>query len=583
MIAAVLDRRDGALAEGRLLRMFRSVGREPSALLRRGSCVLGSSRGPLVGSPPSPQALAAVAFGCIEKLPPIANTSRELVLRDACSIMAADEAGLMLARGPYGGRPLYYASEHAGRVVVACSHLEPLVASSEQTYELSTERLGALIMSTTADPIATVYRGISRLRSCAGIRFIGDRPMAWSWLPSWPGVRRGSVNDMATELLERIVVAVDRSVGSFAKVAVMASGGLDSSGLVAALASRAARGVGFATDVCAIDFGGPGDDRPHLASLSTRHSLQPHRIRPADAASVVPASFVVDGAPVVWPTAAPFIFAGRRAHARGAEAMLSGWGGDGLFDGNLDQFADRARAGDCMGAIRDAAKLQLLWSSSPIGRVLDYVARPLLGDLLPHSWPASLRRLRVRHSKEWQWAGSKLRPMMSIPSVAPDPDWRAEIATSIEMDEAADERGQHEVAIGIPRVDPYLDAELIEFMVSVPARMLFHGNRMRGLYRQAMAGLLPDSLRLRPDKASFEPAIEELFDSAARDPAFQGLIKMEALADLGMVDPRRYREAVTRTMSGESRRGWLEIWPALAVEAFVQQRHGAARASREVS
>jgi asparagine synthase (glutamine-hydrolysing) len=142
------------------------------------------------------------------------------------------------------------------------------------------------------------------------------------------------------------------------------------------------------------------------------------------------------------------------------------------------------------------------------------------------------------------------------------------------MDEAADERGQHEVAIGIPRLDPYLDAELIEFIFSVPADMLLYGHRMRGLYRHAMRGVLPESLRLRPDKASFEPAIRELFDGAARDPRFQELLKMEALGDLGMVEPRPYREALTHTIAGHSKRGWLETWPALAVEAFVRQHGG---------
>jgi asparagine synthase (glutamine-hydrolysing) len=154
------------------------------------------------------------------------------------------------------------------------------------------------------------------------------------------------------------------------------------------------------------------------------------------------------------------------------------------------------------------------------------------------------------------------------------------------MDEAADERGQHEIAVGIPRLDPYLDAELIEFMLSVPARMLLHDHRMRGLYRQAMRGVLPESLRLRADKASFEPAISELFGGAAGNPAFQELLRMEALGDLGMVEPRSYREALARTIAGKSRRGWLETWPALTVEAFVRHhngRHRSAGARSELS
>jgi asparagine synthase (glutamine-hydrolysing) len=505
---------------------------------------------------------------------PVEDTVGELVLRDACSIVAADATGLLLARGPYGGRPLYFASEHAGRVVVACSRLEPLVASMDESPGLSMARLGALITGVSFDPSATVYEGVSRLRSCETAHFTDSGKIASIRIPSWPAARQGSIEDLAAELLQRVMAAVDRSASSFTKVAVMASGGLDSSGLVAALVSRAGRVAGFAADVCSVDFGGAGDDRPHLASLSRHHHLQPHRIRPAEAATLVPASFVIDAAPVVWPTGPLLILAAKRARERGAEAVVSGWGGDVLFDGNLGQFADRARAGDCLGAILDVARLQLLWRSSPIGRVRDYVARPLLGDMLPGAWRGSWKSLGVRRSSEWKWAGGKLRSLMSIPGVPAASDWRAELAASVEMDEAADERGQHEVAVGIPRLDPYLDAELIEFMLSVPAHMLLHDHRMRGLYREAMRGVLPGSLRLRADKASFEPAIRELFKSAEQDPSFRTLLRMEALGDLGMVEPRRYREALTRTIAGDGPRGWLETWPAIAVEAFVRQDRG---------
>ncbi len=540
-------------------------------MLRRGFCALGSVEGPLVRSLSSPPTVAALAFGQMAQLPSVGETLEGgVIVRDACAIVAADETSLLLVRGPYGGRPLYFASEHGDHVVVACTRLEALLGTLDGIPRLNMARLGALITSVTSDPSATVYEGVSRLRSCETAYFTEAGKVTSIRLPSWPDAREGSIEELASELRRRVVAAVDRCVGSFPRVAVMASGGLDSAGLVAALALRAGRISGFAADISAIDFGGPGDDRAHLAALTRLHPLQPHRLRPAEAASILPASLVIDGAPAVWPSGPPLILAATRARERGAHAVVSGWGGDVLFDGNLGQLGERARAGDWIGATLDAARLQLLWSSSPIDRVREYVARPILDDMLPGSWRASWKRMQVRRSREWKWSGGKLRSFMSLAAAPPDVDWRTDLATSTEMDEAADERGQHEVAAGIPRLDPYLDAELIEFMVTVPAHMLLHDHRMRGFYRYAMRGVLPESLRMRADKASFEPAIGQLFDSVAQDPTFQKLLRMEALSDLGMVEPRPFREALTRTLQGHSRRGWLETWPAIAVEAFVQ-------------
>jgi hypothetical protein len=81
--------------------------------------------------------------------------------------------------------------------------------------------------------------------------------------------------------------------------------------------------------------------------------------------------------------------------------------------------------------------------------------------------------------------------------------------------------------------------------------------------------LLPDSLRLREDKASFEPASDELARAVCHEPWFTALLRMEATGDLGLVLPRRFREAFGRFKDHRADRTWVEFWPALAVEAFA--------------
>jgi hypothetical protein len=174
-----------------------------------------------------------------------------------------------------------------------------------------------------------------------------------------------------------------------------------------------------------------------------------------------------------------------------------------------------------------------------------------------------------RRSDEWSWAGPRLRVRLRERRAPERKDHWSTLATFPALVDDADARGQQECETKLPRIDFYLDAELVEFMASVPPKMFFQGHRLRGLYRTAMIGLLPDSVRLRVDKASFEPANDELGRAVCDEAWFHTLLRMEALGDLGLVEPTRFREAFAEFKAHRGDRFWVEFWPALAVEAFA--------------
>ena len=82
------------------------------------------------------------------------------------------------------------------------------------------------------------------------------------------------------------------------------------------------------------------------------------------------------------------------------------------------------------------------------------------------------------------------------------------------MLEGGDTQVQAHRGFGIQRMDPLLDDELIAFVCSLPPAFLLHGGQTRGLLRAAMKGLVPDAVRLRTDKAKFEPAMAEAVRAA---------------------------------------------------------------------
>jgi hypothetical protein len=131
-------------------------------------------------------------------------------------------------------------------------------------------------------------------------------------------------------------------------------------------------------------------------------------------------------------------------------------------------------------------------------------------------------------------------------------------------------RAQLEALSGVLRIDPYLDAELAAFALALrPRALLGTGPRAirRGLFREALAGAVLDSVRLRPDKASFAPAHRALF-APPHLATLQPLASVSRLADLGIIEPRAFARAFASTTAG----GDVDarLYSVLAVEAFLR-------------
>ena len=59
---------------------------------------------------------------------------------------------------------------------------------------------------------------------------------------------------------------------------------------------------------------------------------------------------------------------------------------------------------------------------------------------------------------------------------------------------------------------PYLDKELVEFLYSIPSKMLIYRGYPKWFLREAVAGLLPDSVRLDTRKRGFNASIDSILD-----------------------------------------------------------------------
>jgi asparagine synthase (glutamine-hydrolysing) len=448
------------------------------------------------------------------------------------------------------------------------------LVDAEERASLRADRLaGLLLVQTRAVVDATPYAGIVRVPLGVRARLDGqgrfeseedDREL--SPLPTTP--------ELPAALRRELRASVARAMEGARSVGVMAGGGVDSS-IVLTLALEEARARGdVEVFAVAIDCGGVGDDRPHLRALAAHHGIEPVRVSPQECAQYLRPGLVADAAPCTWPSVAYEHALMSVARARGADRILSGVGGDDLFNGDPGSYAALARRGHLVRAVREAAALELVWPVSPFDKVRNYVVAPLVAPFAPS---ALRRRRRRRRLDEWcPWAGPVLRDLMDREALAPREslatprDRYRFFATSAPLAEVAAARVQREALTGVPRRDPLLDPALVEFVCRIEPIELLRGGTLRGLFRDAMRGSLPERVLYRIDKWGPELAQREIVRAAGGFEALRDLATATHAADLGLVDPAKFEKTFGAFPEQALTASWLDIWPVLSVEAFLR-------------
>lgn len=389
-----------------------------------------------------------------------------------------------------------------------------------------------------------------------------------------------SLADAPAFLRRALVDAVDVALAGVRRVAVATGGGLDSAVLLG-LATEWARRTGGSAFAVSLDFGGPGDDRPHLAALERHLGCEVIRVRPEEAAPrMALLGTGADAAPIPFASMPMEVELCARARAHGADRVLSGAGGDELFGGSPHALADLALRGHPLRAVRAAGRLTGF--GRPRSPAWSWVARPLLGRFLPTPVRAWRARRGDRNAAP-SWAGPVARSFadeacrLSIAARQRPPRTGRERLAATRGDPhrrfLAWGRHQEEQASRVDCWDPYLDLDLAAAVTSLRQDYLLFGDRWRGLLRAAVRDLLPDSLRERTDKARFEPALQRFTEAAGGLRALLPLASARALASLGLVEPEPFGAAFERFASApDDGLAWVALWPVLAAEAFLRGR-----------
>jgi asparagine synthase (glutamine-hydrolysing) len=303
------------------------------------------------------------------------------------------------------------------------------------------------------------------------------------------------------EYVEEFAELLDRSVRlcleGLDRVAVLMSGGLDSSP-IAALAAKERP----ATAICWRMSDPRGDESELIRKAADRFGIGIEWVHCDDG---VPFSNLQE-----WPIhpATPEQTAYRwfhqrsyaRAAALGYRTLLSGFCGDALYIGAHRWFWNLLAGngtGPAIDHLRDVA------STAGWRRTL---RSHLFGPLLPRQ--RVLRRSPPAYVTERSRRALALRPRWPPDLASARRPRQAERVLALLDAHGMNVERFYLEPFGLEQRTPLRDFALVQFMLAVPDHLLQQGAETRPVLRAAVKGLIPEEIRLRRDKGAFHDVLD---------------------------------------------------------------------------
>ncbi len=239
-----------------------------------------------------------------------------------------------------------------------------------------------------------------------------------------------------------------------------------------------------------------------------------------------------------WPNAhaATFSFPVlERMQENGIRVALSGQGGDHVLFGSLHMPFDLLMRGEFQEFFREFHLLGKMRKTAS-NRFIKELLRPIL----PTDMIRKLRsvfsgreipppRTYRNYTEDYYYANSfSQKEMISFITGA----GYSRLADS-SLYRAAEEY------YGIVYRHPFFDIRVVEFLLSLPPEYLYSSRQYRRLHRKAMKGILPESVRMRRNKAEFGDILKQQIDAVVADSFW----KDPHIVHLGIVTQRLLNES----------------------------------------
>lgn len=430
-------------------------------------------------------------------------------LRGVFSMVAVERDGLWGARDHLGFSPLFF-GERGDRIAVA-TQARQVVAGLDRVPEPALDVVEGVFWGSYDDDTGSFLQGARRVPKASLVTFdagSGFRSRRY-WNPAdLLETRRSGWTDLAEEFHGHMRRAVARAM--YGGTAVALSGGVDSPAVAAYAAEEALdRGELLPIALSAVYPDLPSvDESAYIEGVAARHGMDLRTYRPRAKLFDDLEEYVrlADGpAPTVSLVESAELY--RLARSQGIETILTGEMAEFVIAMGANTLAHLIGHGRLRGL---AAYLS---AERRRGLPATVIARRAVRAILPPDAVHLPRPGSVAAPVPWLDADRfRAKGGVSPPFRR---RWEAQQVSafvgpgiSLEADEAV------QAACGVRVRRPWLDVDLWEFFLALPAEVRYPDGRYKGLMKRWLRGRVPDEILDRRDRTYFDESFWQRFDRA---------------------------------------------------------------------
>lgn len=470
----------------------------------------------------------------------------------AFAIFDQAQKRLFVARGPLGIKPLYY--ETSPGQVKFSSEIRALVDGTER--KCSAAAVSSFLQWGSCPEQEFLFPGIKMVPAGHWMTVEADGSIATEryWpAPAYPHVASADAPARVRALLER---AVGEHLMADVPVASFLSGGIDSS-IITALAAQASNGRRLQT--FSVGFPLAEFDETNIAEqVARRYNTDHHRIAVGEERAIELVQEAVEKLDAPSVDAINTYIVSKKVADCGIKVALSGLGADEIF-GGYPTFRE-APLLRLIGAIPRGIRRLCSGFGTLGARLADIPS----GDLMS----VAIWRRRL-------WSDEMLRaaglPISALP-IEPPPElgdgfaqisW-AEISVYMRQMLLRDS-DQMSMAVSLELRVPFLDLDLVEYALSLPAREKTRYRIPKGLLIEACRDLLPENVYNRP-KMGFSLPMDPWMRGPLRAFASAGLEEVERLK---LLAPGAVGQIAGRFE--ERKIHWTRIWSLVVLGHYLKR------------
>lgn len=487
---------------------------------------------------------------------------------------------LYLARDRWGVKPLYYVFNNSG--IVFGSEIKALVGASSKRFEIDELSLSEFMQFGVGGlGERTIFAGIQKLEAGSVMTFDRTGSVVARYWKIESVEPTGDRPEVAAQSVAGLLgAAVNRQLVSDVPVAVFLSGGIDSS----AVTAFAARHYSAPLQTYAVGFDfAPGNNELPKAARVAKYFRTEHRelfLRGTDLSDVIEQLVVHHDSPFSDAANIPLFLLCRELQGT-VKVVLQGDGGDEVFGGyRRYELLRRSKLWSALSRLGGGllrylpvprqrkvriARMADIWSerneSVRMALLLAQDGRkPSPKRLLGREWRERLRT--VDSFARYRAIGGMLQQIEPVQRML----W-----TDMQIllpDIFLEKVDRSTMANGVEARVPFLDNQLTDYVLGLPAEVKMPGGRPKGLLKRALRGIVPDFVLDAPKMGFGVPYSRWLagpLSAFARERICEGCAAREGLIDRVAVDA-----ALNEHTAGRADHGFL-LWKYLNLAIWFER------------